>query len=56
MAAHSSIFVWRILRTEEAGRLQCTESQRAGRDCSDLAWNDTVSIYQLSPNEALVFQ
>ena len=29
MATHSSIFAWRILRTEEPGGLQCIRSQRA---------------------------
>ena len=30
MAAHASIFAWRIPRTEESGQLQSTGSQRAG--------------------------
>ena len=29
-ATHSSIFAWRIPRTEEPGRLQSMESQRVG--------------------------
>ena len=32
MATHSSNLVWRIPRTEEAGRLQSMRLQRAGRD------------------------
>ena len=28
MPTHSSILTWRILQTEESGRLQCTVSQR----------------------------
>ena len=32
MATHPSIFVWRILWTEESGGLQSTGSQRFGRD------------------------
>ena len=32
MATHSSILAWRILWTEEPGRLQSTGSQRVGRD------------------------
>ena len=32
MAAHSSIFVWEIPCTEEAGGLQFLESQRVGYD------------------------
>ena len=32
MATHSSILAWRIPWTEEPGRLQPMESQRAGQD------------------------
>ena len=32
MAAHSSVFAWEILWTEEPGRLQSMESQRVGLD------------------------
>ena len=32
MAAHSSIFAWRIPWTEEPGRLQSTGSQRVGHN------------------------
>ena len=32
MATHSSILVWRIPWTEEPGRLQSMEMQRAGQD------------------------
>ena len=32
MATHSSILAWRILWTEEPGRLQSIESQRAGHN------------------------
>ena len=32
MATHSSILAWRIPWTEEPGRLQSMESQRAGHD------------------------
>jgi len=32
MAAHSSILDWKILWTEELGRLQSVESQRVGHD------------------------
>ena len=31
-AAHSSLLAWRIPRTEEAGGLQSTGSQRVGHD------------------------
>ena len=30
MAVHSSILAWRILRTEDPGRLQSIASQRVG--------------------------
>ena len=32
MASHSSIFAWRIPRTEEPGMLQTTGSQRVRHD------------------------
>ena len=32
METHSSILAWKILWTEEPGRLQSTGSQRVGRD------------------------
>ena len=32
MAAHSNILAWKILWTEEPGRLQSMGSQRAGHD------------------------
>ena len=32
MATHSSFLAWKIPWTEEPGRLQSTESQRAGHD------------------------
>ena len=37
MAAHSSIPVWRIPRTEEPGGLQSVVSRRVGQDWTDLA-------------------
>ena len=37
IATHSSILAWRILRTEELGRLQSIGSQRVGHAWSDLA-------------------
>ena len=37
MATHSRILAWRILWTEDPGRLQSMGSQRAGHDCSNLA-------------------
>ena len=45
MATHSSILAWRILWTEEPGRLQSIESQRVRRDWSDL----TLTLKNLSP-------
>ena len=35
MAAHSSILTWRILWTEEPGRLESMGSQRVGHDRGD---------------------
>ena len=32
MATHSNILAWRILRTDEPGRLQSMGSQRGGHD------------------------
>ena len=32
MASHSSVLAWRILWTEEPGRLQSIGSQRVGHD------------------------
>ena len=37
MATHSSILVWRILWTEEPGRLQSMGSQRVGTRLSDFS-------------------
>ena len=37
MATHPRVLAWRILWTEEPGRLQSMGSQRVGHDCSDLA-------------------
>ena len=37
MATHSSILAWRIPWTEESGGLQSMESQRVGRNGSNLA-------------------
>ena len=37
MATFSSILAWRILWTEEPGRLQFMGSQKLGHDCSDIA-------------------
>ena len=37
LATHSSVLAWKILWTEEPGRLEFTGSQRVGHDWSDLA-------------------
>ena len=42
MATHSSILAWRILWTEEPGRLQSIASQRVGQNRSDLAGTMTL--------------
>ena len=41
MPTHSRILAWRILWTEEPGRLQSMWSQRVRRECSDLAYIHT---------------
>ena len=48
MAAHFSIFAWRILWTEEPGKLQSTWSQRVGH-------NIKYSKFQTEPFVFLVF-
>ena len=42
MATHSTILAWRILWTEEPGRLQSMKLQRVGHDWSDLAQHTHV--------------
>ena len=37
MATHSSILAWRLLRTEEPGRLHFIGSHRVGHSCRNLA-------------------
>ena len=50
MAAHSSILAWKILWTEEPGRLQSTGSQKE----SDMTWRlnnnrtNTISIKKIA--------
>ena len=44
MATHSSILVWRIPRTEEAGRLQSMGSQRIGHDRSYLSMHTCIQV------------
>ena len=44
MAPHSSILAWRILWTEEPGRLQSIESHRVGHD-----WSDVVQTHAYKP-------
>ena len=39
MATHSSTLAWKILWTEEPGRLQCMVSQRVGHD-----WVTSLSL------------
>ena len=46
MATHSSIFVWRIPRTEEpGGLLQFMGSQRVGHDCEHTAHSSTRLVF-----------
>ena len=48
MATHSSILAWRILWTEEPGRVQSTGSQKVGHD-----WSDLVHTHVLYTEECL---
>ena len=45
-ATHSSILAWRILWTEEPGRLQCIELQSVGHGWNDLAQNSRGTAIQ----------
>ena len=51
MAAHSSVFAWRIPWTEEHGGLQSMRSQRVGHDCSNLANLDPALQADSLPSE-----
>ena len=44
MATYSSILAWRILGTEEPGRLESMGLQRAGQDQSDLACTQALVL------------
>ena len=48
MATHSSILAWRILWTEEPGRLQSIGLQRIGHN-----WNDLACTHSLSRHPSL---
>ena len=43
MATHSSIFAWKILWTEEPGRLLSVRSQRIRQDCSNCSNAQTTA-------------
>ena len=48
MATHSSIPAWRILWTQEPGRLQSTGSERVGHNRSDLmATHSSVPAWRI---------
>ena len=49
MVTQSSTFAWRILWTEEPGKLHCIWLQRVGHNCSDLAQHSFASAP--SPND-----
>ena len=51
-AIHSSILAWRILWTEEPGRLQSMGSQRVRHDCNDLAHMHSLDIYLISRGDS----
>ena len=48
MVTHSSIPAWRILWTQEPGRLQFIGSQTVGHNCSDLAYTKKQEVACLS--------
>ena len=49
MASHSSILVWRVLWTEEPGRLQSMGSQRIGHDSATFTFILLCWFFLLSP-------
>ena len=51
MATHSSILAWRILWTEESGRLQSKEFQRVGHDLV----SNTTTIFNENHKVARAF-
>ena len=57
MATHSSTLAWKILWTEEPGRLQSMGSHRVGHDRSDLAatlkWSPRAHLIGPSSNYAV---
>ena len=48
MATYSSILAWRILQTEEPGRLQSIGLQRVGRDLATKTTNNKQATGQYS--------
>ena len=51
MATHSSILAWRILWTEEPGRLQCMGCQRVRHNWATSAW---AGVFRSWPNSPLL--
>ena len=54
MATHSSILVWRILWTEEPGRLWAIRSQRVGHNRSNLVKQGLNEYLRNYPNETSI--
>ena len=50
MTTHSSTLAWKILWTEERGRLQSMGLQRVGHDCVT-----SLSFLSFKPTETLTF-
>ena len=49
MATHASILAWKFLWTEEPGRIQSMESQRARHDYAHVLSHEDIYIYILPP-------
>ena len=54
MATHSSVLAWRILWTEEPGRLQSTGLQKVGHNRSNLARMHAETVYPSLANVLVV--
>ena len=52
MTTHSSIFAWRIPRTEKPSRLQSLGSQRVRRNWSNLAYTQYIYLLHQSSSDA----
>ena len=58
MATHSSILIWRILWTEDPGRLESIGLQRVRHDWSDLAHSTELlssETHEFDPAQFLIY-